>query len=661
MSTPVDPSTAPTGATAAPADAHDAAVPGAPASEAPVPAEGESKAAMKKRLKAEAAAARKVTNAEKKKDQPAPEKKVVAPRAAAAPTQSLLESRALALPADRFHLQHVAVRDLLDRPDEFVGKTVSVAGWVRSIRQQQTQTFIAVNDGSCRRDAQILIPAADVPRILPHNAAGAAGAADVAAPAGGDSVGVVTGASIVAVGNVVRSLGTAQPVDVVPSQPITIAGGIGAGYPLAKAGLPLEFLRQFPHLRVRTQSLAAAARIRSTAAQAVHAFFSERAFHYVHTPIITAADCEGAGEMFAVTTILPRPSAAEVAGVVEPSGAGAAAGAVAPAKTVSVDYSKDFFRRAAFLTVSGQLNVETYCAGLGKVYTFGPTFRAELSDTSRHLAEFWMIEPEVSFCAVTDVMDLAEDFVRRVVAAVLQTRRHDIEQLDKLAARLQQEASKEKGAGKSKDAKDAKDAKDVPAARARGVGAEGLVGGLVRLVELPFRRLAYSDAVVILSTKDALAFHGVPITWGEDLHAYHERYLVEVWAENTPVFVVDWPAKIKSFYMRLNDAGMTSVPTEHAPPAGEATVQAFDLLSPMVGELIGGSQREERAAVLDSVLAARGMDRGPLDWYLELRQHGTAPHGGFGLGFERLLMLLTGLQNIRDVVPFPRFPYHCVG
>jgi asparaginyl-tRNA synthetase len=344
----------------------------------------------------------------------------------------------------------------------------------------------------------------------------------------------------------------------------------------------MEFLREVAHLRPRTNVIGATARVRHTLAQAIHRFFHERKFLWVNTPIITASDAEGAGALFRVSTLdlanLPRDAAGRV------------------------DFSRDFFGREAFLTVSGQLNIESYCLALSNVYTFGPTFRAENSNTSRHLAEFWMIEPEIAFADLSDDASLAEDLIKHVFKAVLEERADDMAFFDERV---------EKGA----------------------------VARLEGIVSSEFARMEYAEAVRVLeASKEKFEF---PVTWGVDLQSEHERYLTEKYAKK-PVIVLNYPKEIKAFYMRVNDDGRT--------------VAAMDVLAPGIGEIVGGSQREERLDVLSSRMAEHGLDREGYRWYLDLRRYGTVPHAGFGLGFERTLSYVTGLSNVRDAIPFPRTP-----
>jgi asparaginyl-tRNA synthetase len=371
-------------------------------------------------------------------------------------------------------------------------------------------------------------------------------------------------------------------------------------YPIQPKPHSFEYLREQAHLRSRTNTFGAVARVRHTLSMAVHRFFHDRGFFWVHTPIITASDCEGAGQMFRVSTLdavnPPRvcPPGAKTAGPESP-----------------VDFGRDFFGKEAHLTVSGQLNVETYCLALSRVYTFGPTFRAENSNTSRHLAEFWMIEPEIAFADLSDDATLAEEFIKHLIGACLSERADDMKFFDE---RIE----------------------------------KGLLARLDHVLKSPFRRLAYTEAIKILEGASAKGHtFEYPVKWGADLQSEHERYLTEQHFKQ-PVVLVNYPKQIKAFYMRENDEG-----TDGAPGP---TVAAMDVLVPGVGEIIGGSQREERLDRLDGRIAEMGLPAANYWWYRDLRRYGTVPHAGFGLGFERAMMFITGMQNVRDVIPFPRTP-----
>ncbi|MBL8684381.1 MAG: asparagine--tRNA ligase [Myxococcales bacterium] len=447
-----------------------------------------------------------------------------------------------------------------------VGSKVSVQGWVRTRRDSKAGlSFVHVSDGSCFNPLQIVAP-----NTLENYAT--------------DVMRLSTGASVSVTGTLVASQGKGQSVEL-HADAVTVLGFVDdpEKYPLQPKEHTLEFLREVAHLRPRSNTFGAVSRVRHCLAQAVHRYFHERGFFWVNTPIITASDCEGAGQMFRVSTLdqmnLPRT----------PEG--------------KIDYSQDFFGKEAYLTVSGQLAVEAYCLALSKVYTFGPTFRAENSNTARHLAEFWMIEPEIAFAALKDDADLAEDFLKYVLSAALSERRDDLEFF----------ASRNK---------------TVP-----------VLERVQQCIEKPFQRVDYTDAVKILQgTKKKFEFK---VEWGMDLQTEHERFLTEQHF-GAPVIVMNYPEKIKSFYMRLND--------------DEKTVAAMDILAPGIGEIVGGSQREERLDLLDKRMAEFELDPRPYEWYRDLRRFGTVPHAGFGLGFERLVVYVCGLDNIRDAIPYPRTP-----
>ncbi len=437
-------------------------------------------------------------------------------------------------------------------------------GWIRTVRNGKNVSFINLNDGSNLGGIQVVVPA-ELDEIEEVRK-------------------LTTGSAIEVHGNLVESQGKGQSVEVQATNIVSV-GRAAEEYPLQKKGASFEFLRTIAHLRNRSNTFGAVFRVRSKLAQAIHAFFSDRGFVYVHTPIITASDTEGAGEMFRVTTLdvndPPRTDKGEI------------------------DWDKDFFGKPAYLTVSGQLNAEAFALGMSDVYTFGPTFRAENSNTTRHASEFWMIEPEMAFCDLSENCDLAEDFVKHLLRTVLDECQGDLEffnlRIDK-----------------------------------------GLLERLLHVVDSPFERMTYREAVQRL--EDSGQSFEYPVGFGVNLQAEHERFLTEKLV-GRPVFVTDYPKSIKAFYMRRNDDG--------------ETVGAVDLLVPAVGELIGGSAREERLDVLEH--AIRELDLEPSDyrWYLETRRFGTAPHAGFGLGFERMVMYATGMQNIRDVIPFPRTPRNC--
>jgi len=439
---------------------------------------------------------------------------------------------------------------------------IQVQGWVRTRRDSKDFSFIELNDGSSLRNLQIIAR-----NTLPNYA---------------DVQRLATGVSIMVSGALVDSQGKGQKWELVADK-IDIVGGADETYPLQKKGHTPEFLREIAHLRPRSNLFSSIFRVRSRLAFSVHQFFQERGFVFIHTPIITSSDCEGAGELFRVTTL--DPAAAEL-------------------RTTDgeIDYTKDFFARPTYLTVSGQLEAEALALALSKVYTFGPTFRAENSNTSRHASEFWMIEPEMAFCDLNGNMDLAEEFVKYLIA----------------------------------DAR--KDCPDEMELFAKFVDKE-LLARLDFVVERPFQRITYSDAVDLLR-KSGEKFE-FPIDYGLNLQSEHERWLTEKHFK-CPVTVFNFPKEIKPFYMRLNDDGRT--------------VAAMDLLVPGIGEIVGGSQREERLEMLEENMRRHKMDPADYKWYLDLRRYGTAPHSGFGLGFERMLMFITGVPNIRDVIPFARTP-----
>lgn len=444
------------------------------------------------------------------------------------------------------------------------GQSVTVKGWVRSRRDSKAGlSFIALYDGSCFDSLQVI---AD--QSLDNYTS--------------EVLHVSAGYAIEISGTLVASEGKGQSVEVQASR-ISIIGDVDdpEQYPIAKKRHTFEYLRQVAHLRPRTNAFGAISRVRTTLASSIHRYFAERRFHWVNTPIITTSDCEGAGELFRVTTF--------------------EAGNAPRARDGKVDHDQDFFAREAYLTVSGQLNAESYALALSKVYTFGPTFRAENSNTSRHLAEFWMVEPEMAFADLDDNATLAEDFLRYLFKAVLENCEDDMaffaQRIDKQAlTRLQHVAASS------------------------------------------FERMDYSDAITLLE-KSGKKFE-FPVSWGLDLQSEHERWLAEEHV-GRPVILQNYPKEIKAFYMRENDDGRT--------------VAAMDVLAPGIGEIIGGSQREERLSVLDEKLAAQGLTE-ELDWYRDLRRYGSAPHSGFGMGFERVVNYVTGMENIRDAIPFPRVP-----
>lgn len=445
------------------------------------------------------------------------------------------------------------------------GQKINIKGWVRTRRGNKTVSFIALNDGSTINNIQVV---ADNEKL----------GEEYLKP-------ITTGACINVTGTLVESLGKGQTVEV-QAESIEIYGGADPEtYPLQKKGHTLEFLREIAHLRPRTNTFGAVLRIRHHLAQAIHRFFHERGFFYVHTPIITGSDCEGAGQMFQVTTMNLYDLKKD--------------------ETGSIDYSRDFFGKQTSLTVSGQLEGELAAMALGAIYTFGPTFRAENSNTPRHLAEFWMIEPEVAFNEIAENMQLAQDFIQYCIRWALENCKEDLDFLSEMY-------DKE------------------------------LYERLNFVVNNDFKRLAYTEGVEILKAAVANGHKfEFPVDWGTDLQSEHERYLVEQHFK-CPVILTDYPKEIKSFYMKQNDDGKT--------------VRAMDVLFPKIGEIIGGSQREEDYEKLKRRADEMGVPTKDIWWYLETRKFGTAPHSGFGLGFERLLLFVTGMANIRDVIPFPRTP-----
>ncbi|CAI8187327.1 MAG: Asparagine--tRNA ligase [Formosa sp. Hel1_33_131] len=459
---------------------------------------------------------------------------------------------------------------------------IEVKGWVRTFRANR---FIALNDGSCLQSIQCVVAFENMDEALLKR--------------------ITTGAAVHIKGGLVESQGKGQSVEVQVSSIVIL--GDADPEEVSKTILQpkrhsLEFLREQAHLRTRTNTFSAVMRLRSSLSFAIHSYFNKNGFYYMHAPIVTGSDAEGAGEMFRVTTLDPKNPPLTDAG--------------------DVDYSKDFFGKETNLTVSGQLEAETYAMALGKVYTFGPTFRAENSNTSRHLAEFWMIEPEVAFMDLAGNMDLAEDFMKFVISYVLE---HNKEDLAFLEQRLEQEDK----------SKPQNERAPMP-----------LTEKLRFIVDNNFKRVSYTEAIDILRNckpNKKKKFKYIIDEWGADLQSEHERYLVEQHFK-CPVILFDYPAKIKAFYMRLNEDGKT--------------VRAMDILFPGIGEIVGGSQREERLEVLKEKMAELDIPEEDLWWYLDLRKYGTAVHSGFGLGFERLVMFATGMGNIRDVIPYPRTPFN---
>lgn len=458
-------------------------------------------------------------------------------------------------------MKRTKIKQLLQ--DSPAGTQALIKGWVRTKRESKTFSFLEINDGSTVKNIQVVVDAGmnDYENILRK---------------------ISTGACVGVNGNVVNSQGKGQSIEI-QAVGIEVYGTADPEtYPLQKKGHTLEFLREIAHLRVRTNTFGCVYRLRNAMAFGIHKFFHEKGFVYVHTPVLTGSDTEGAGEMFTVTTLdlnqIPKT----------PEG--------------QVDFSGDFFEKHSHLTVSGQLNGETAALALSDIYTFGPTFRAENSNTARHLAEFWMIEPEMAFYELNDNMDLAEEFLKYLIAYAFETCPDDLAFLCNLY-------DKE------------------------------LIDRLKFVLENPFRRVTYTEGMeILLNSKQKFEY---PVQWGSDLQSEHERYLVESHFK-CPVILTDYPKDIKAFYMRMNEDGKT--------------VRAMDVLFPGIGEIIGGSQREERYEVLLDRIREMGLPESEYSWYLDTRRYGSAPHSGFGLGFERLLLFVTGMSNIRDVIPFPRTP-----
>jgi asparaginyl-tRNA synthetase len=449
------------------------------------------------------------------------------------------------------------------RGDASINSIVTVKGWVRSKRDSKAGiSFIAIHDGSCFDAIQAVVPS-DLDNYTT------------------DILPITTGCAVIVEGTLVASQGKGQSLEIQATR-VEVVGLVDdpETYPVAKKRHTFEYLRTVAHLRPRTNTFGAITRVRTTLANAIHNYFYAREFHWINTPIITSSDCEGAGELFRVSTL-------DFANL--------------PKQDGKVDFNQDFFGSESFLTVSGQLNIEAYCLAMSKVYTFGPTFRAENSNTSRHLAEFWMVEPEIAFADLNDNADLAEDLLKHVFTELLNKREDDMaffaERIDK----------------------------DV-------------ITRLRSVIDARFERMEYTEAVDILKKADHK--FEFPVEWGLDLQSEHERYLTEQHV-GRPIVLMNYPKEIKAFYMRLND--------------DDKTVAAMDVLAPGIGEIIGGSQREERLDILDERMAPQGLGE-ELWWYRDLRRYGTVPHAGFGLGFERLLNYATGMENIRDAIPFPRTP-----
>ena len=466
-------------------------------------------------------------------------------------------------------LKRLQIKSVLN--NDYVGKVIVVCGWVKTFRSNR---FIILNDGSCLSDLQCVVDyeKLDQSKLSKNN----------------------TGACLEVEGEIVKSQGQGQSVELIANNINVLGESDPEKFPIQPKKHSFEFLRENAHLRVRTKTLSSVFRIRSEVSFAIHNFFNKNNFYYIHTPIITGSDAEGAGEMFKVTTL--------------------------DSKKKNLDYSEDFFGKETNLTVSGQLEAESMAMGLGNVYTFGPTFRAENSNTSRHLSEFWMIEPEMAFYDLNDNMDLAEKFIQNVIKNIFEKCKDDIVFLsDRLE---KEEMSKPKNQRSELS----------------------LLERIEFVINNNFKRVTYSDAFEILrnSKPNKKGKFKYPVKeWGIDFQSEHERFLVEKYFKS-PVIVYDYPAKIKAFYMRLNDDAKT--------------VRAMDILFPGIGEIVGGSQREERLDVLNERIEALGIEKKELWWYLDLRKFGTVKHSGFGLGLERLIQFITGMSNIRDVIPFPRTP-----
>jgi asparaginyl-tRNA synthetase len=472
-------------------------------------------------------------------------------------------------------MNHLRLADIIDQPK--INETVTVKGWVRTFRANR---FIALNDGSTIDTLQCVVDYENTEAQLLKK--------------------INTGAAVEITGQLVESMGKGQSIEIIVSRLVVVGEADPDLYPIQPKKHSFEFLREKAHLRVRTATFSAVMRIRSVLSFAIHQFFNQKGFCYVHTPIITGSDAEGAGEMFRVSVLDPKNMPLDDEG--------------------NIDYKKDFFGKETNLTVSGQLEAETYAQGLGNVYTFGPTFRAENSNTSRHLAEFWMIEPEMAFYDLTDNMDLAEEFIKYTLQHILDHCKKDLAFLDQRLTQVE---------------------KSLPQQQRSPMG---LVEKIKFVVENEFKRVSYTEAIEILKNSKPnkkKKFDYLVEEWGTDLQSEHERYLVEKHF-NAPVILFDYPAKIKAFYMRMNE--------------DKKTVRAMDILFPGIGEIVGGSQREERLEVLEKRIEEMGIDADELWWYLDLRRFGSTPHSGFGLGFERLVLFATGMSNIRDVIPFPRTP-----
>lgn len=459
-------------------------------------------------------------------------------------------------------MKDISVKEIFDAPNDYADKEVQVSGWVRTNRSSNRFGFIELNDGSCFKSIQVVYEKEGIENF--------------------DEVSKITIASGITVkGILVLTPEAKQPFEIKAAQ-VSVEAGSAMDYPLQKKRHSLEFLREIAHLRPRSNTFSAVFRVRSLVAYAIHKFFQERGFIYVHSPIITGSDAEGAGQMFRVTTLDLE----------------------SPPRTADgkVDYRQDFFGKSTNLTVSGQLEAEAFALAFRKVYTFGPTFRAENSNTSRHASEFWMVEPEVAFADLSDNMDLAEDMIKYIINYAMENAPQDMAFFNEFIDK-------------------------------------GLLDRLQNIVDSDFERISYTEAINLLKkSKETFQY---PVEWGMDLQTEHERYITEK-VYGKPVFVTDYPKDIKAFYMRLNEDGKT--------------VAAMDLLVPGVGEIVGGSQREERYDLLLSRIREMGLEEEEYKWYMDLRKYGGVKHAGYGLGFERIIMYITGMSNIRDVLPFPRTP-----
>lgn len=459
-------------------------------------------------------------------------------------------------------MKDISVKEIFDAPNDYADKEVQVSGWVRTNRSSNRFGFIELNDGSCFKSIQVVYEKEGIENF--------------------DEVSKITIASGITVkGILVLTPEAKQPFEIKAAQ-VSVEAGSATDYPLQKKRHSLEFLREIAHLRPRSNTFSAVFRVRSLVAYAIHKFFQERGFIYVHSPIITGSDAEGAGQMFRVTTLDLE----------------------SPPRTADgkVDYRQDFFGKSTNLTVSGQLEAEAFALAFHKVYTFGPTFRAENSNTSRHASEFWMVEPEVAFADLSDNMDLAEDMIKYIINYAMENAPQDMAFFNEFIDK-------------------------------------GLLDRLQNIVDSDFERISYTEAINLLKkSKETFQY---PVEWGMDLQTEHERYITEK-VYGKPVFVTDYPKDIKAFYMRLNEDGKT--------------VAAMDLLVPGVGEIVGGSQREERYDLLLSRIREMGLEEEEYKWYMDLRKYGGVKHAGYGLGFERIIMYITGMSNIRDVLPFPRTP-----